>query len=260
MDRIFPHLILMHWHDRCVQYDTYSDHPRFHSQNRVRSSGHADSDLLARGPRRFHPKFEAWQVDLPFRPRRVLLHHLFLRSLIRLSFARMPSSLAQTYLGSLLRNSHSRIAGPGFRRTLGVVRTTSISNSDSDSDRSYTSITPRSRHRYRVQPNHPDHQKEWQTTTASSDRQPQSRSNLQNDFQTREKFARRRRKGEGSDLGAQGGFMGMSWKASLSLSSFLPLPLHSSLSSSSSSSSLPLPLPSFSFSFSDYDYHYDHFP
>ena len=181
----------------------------------------------------------------------MLLHHLFLRSLIRLSFARMPSSLAQTYLGSLLRNGY-RSTQLGVRRTFGLaLRTTSTSNININinSHRNYTSLTPRSPPRYRVQPNHLTQQTEWQATT-SSERPPQPRSSPQNDSQKREKFGRRRRKDEGSDLGAQGGFMGMSWKASLSLFLFLPLLPNSSLSSS--------PSLSFSLSVSDYDYDYDY--
>lgn len=169
----------------------------------------------------------------------------------------MPGLLPQTCFGSLvlLRNSRSRITGPSIRRHLGVVvRTTSITHSNIDSHRTYTSITPRSRHRYRVQPNHLTQQMEWQpTTTTSSERPPQSQPNLQDHFRNRERFARRRRKDEEPDR-VRGGFMGMSWKASLSLFLLLLLPLHSSLSSSSSS--LPLP----SVSDYDYDYDYDRFP
>jgi hypothetical protein len=200
------------------------------------------------------------RVDLPFRPRRVILHHLFPRSLIRRPLARMPSSLAQTYLGSLLRNSHSRITGLSIRRHLVVtVRTTLISNTNSNinSHRTYTSITPRSRsrHRYRVQQNHLTHQREWQPTTTTSSERPPQPPRLHDDSHKREEFVRRsrRRKGEEPDR-VREGFMGMSWKASLSSSSFLHLPLFRHASSSSSS----LPLPSLSDYDSDYDY--DHFP
>lgn len=141
----------------------------------------------------------------------------------------MPTPLPQTCFGSLvfLRNSYSRITGPSIRRHLGVVRTTSITNLNSH--RSYTSITPRSahRHRYRVQPNHPTHQTEYQPSF-NSERPPQSQPNLQNDFHKREKFVRRRRKGEEPDR-VRGGFRGMSWKASLSLFLLLRLPLPLSL-------------------------------
>jgi hypothetical protein len=166
-------------------------------------------------------------------PRRVLLHQIVPRTLIRRPFERMPSTLAQTCFGSLvlLRNSYSRIAGPRFRRTLGVGRTTSTSHSKINSHRTYTSITPRSRsrHRYRVQPNHLTQQTEWQpTTTTSSERQPHPQSSL-HDLDKREKFAKRRRRKDEEPDRVREGFMGMSWKASLSLLLplflLLPLPL-----------------------------------